>query len=296
MKPASGTFISNLANYDQFWIADCITITLADGTILRYTDFESDIRLSGNTFSAQGPLPIMSGFQQKIGTEVDEAKIQLWALLTNLVESTAVLQAIGQGLFDGATVLVQRVMMPNPNDGSTPRPLVFDTSAGAVTVMHGNISDITEIDRSHAEFDIKSRKELLNIPFPYNTFQPACRWSLYGAGCTLVKASFGVSGICYGGNQLLFNSNLGNASAYFDQGVITFTGGPNSGVTRTVRLYLHASGQILLYLPLPFVPTSGSTFTIYPGCDKKMSTCDSKFSNLINFGGFPFIPVAESAI
>lgn len=481
MKPASGTMISNLENYSNFWTADLLTITLLDGTILRYTDFESNIALSGNVYSAAGPFPIVSGFQQKIGTEVDECKIQLWALLTNVVESVAVLEDIGQGLFDGADVVVQRVMMPNPNDGSIARPLKFDVSAGAVIVMHGNISDIVELDRTHAEFDVKSRKELLNIPFPYQTFQPSCRWPLYGAGCTLNQSSFTVAGslagnvlasdsfgradanpiganwstisgvpalqivsnqiedtttggsvtareiysaiswpndqysqctlvhlnsgsTSYGGvcvrqstgadtgyysiagsagdpnvyiarqlagvhtnlasaaytfspgdvlyfsavgttltvkingvtkvtftdtniasgsaglavyagssvgdsivdnwsggsfasvNPLLFNTTLTNPSDYFDQGTITFTSGANSGITRTVRLYENASGQVLLWLALPNAPSAGDAFNIAPGCDKTLSTCTNKFGNSINYGAFPFIPPAESAI
>lgn len=297
MKPASTTFKNNLVNYNSWWVSDLIQITLLDGTVLRYCDFESDVTLSGITYSSAGPYPIFSGFQQKIGTEVDECKVQLWALLTNLVESTAILEAIGQGLFDGADVVIQRVMMPNPNDGSTARPIKFDTSAGGVTVFHGNISDIVEVDRTHAEFDVKSRKELLNIPFPYQTFQPSCRWPLYGAGCNILASSFVVAGAVSGTpNPLLFNSNLTNADGYFSEGTITFTSGVNNGLSRTVRLYAHASGQILLWLALPAAPAAADTFNIYPGCDHTFSTCVNKFANGINFGGEDMIPPAEVAI
>lgn len=296
MKAASTQFKNNLANYDSFWIASLCTITLLDGSIFNWTDFESDVTLSGTVFSAKAPLFMFSGFQQKIGTEVDECKVQLYALPSNLILGTAVLQLIGQGGFDGADVVIQRALMPNTNDGSIPRPIKFDTSAGAVIVMHGNVSDITEIDRIHAEFDVKSRKELLNIPFPYGTFQVGCPWPLYGAGCTLSKTSFGVSGTVSSGNNLLFDTNLTNPDDYFDQGIIVFTGGANNGVQRTVRIYEHASGQILLYLPLPFAPSSGETFTVYPGCDKTRSTCENKFGNLIHYGGDDFIPVAQAAL
>ena len=301
MKPASGTMISNLATYQNFWVANLFTITLLDGTVLRYTDFQSPVKLSGNTFSDAGPYPLWSGFSQKIGVEVDEAKMQLWALYTNLVESTAVLQLFGQGAFDGADVLVQRCIMPDPNDGSVPRPINFDTSAGAVTLMHGNISDINELDASHADFAIKSKKELLNIPFPWRTYQPSCQWTLYGAGCTLNQASFEVSGtVSAGSNNLLLNTDLTNVNGDFTEGVITFTSGANSGVSRTVRLYQFVGtatpAQVLLWLALPNTPAPGDSFTIVPGCDKQKSTCEIKFGNLINHGGFEFIPVAEAGI
>lgn len=280
MKPASSQFIANLANFNTFWFADLVTITLLDGTILNYTDFDSNVKLSTTTFLSNGPrLIIPSAFSQKIGTEVDEAKIQLWATLSDVVNSQAILQSIGQGNFDGADVLIQRVLMPNPNDGSIPRPIKFDTSAGAVIVMHGTVADITNIDRSHAEFDVKSRKELLDIPFPYRVFQPACGWPLYGAGCTLLQSNFQVSGAVSGGSgvQLLFNTNLTQTNDYFDEGIIKFTSGQNNGVQRTVRLYLNTGGQVLLFLPLPYAPASGDTFLIARGCDKRLQTCQTNF-------------------
>lgn len=84
-------------------------------------------------------------------------------------------------------------------------------------------------------------------------------------------------------------------SGYFAQGVITFTSGPNSGLKRTVASYA-AGGLITLVLPLPVAPVAGNTFSIVPGCDKQMLTCEQKFNNLINFGGQPFIPQPEASI
>lgn len=63
------------------------------------------------------------------------------------------------------------------------------------------------------------------------------------------------------------------------------------------RLILSQSGDDLQLL-LPF-PDSilGSTVVILAGCDHTVTTCDSKFntpsdpqSNVVNFGGFPFVP------
>jgi len=34
----------------------------------------------------------------------------------------------------------------------------------------------------------------------------------------------------------------------------------------------------------------GSTVTAFAGCDHTISTCDSKFNNRENFGGFPYFP------
>jgi uncharacterized phage protein (TIGR02218 family) len=298
VKTATPLMINNLAAYKNFWIANLIRIICLDGTEVDYTDFESDIIYWGLTFSSRGPRVEFSGFSQKIGVEVDETKIKLMSVGSNVIESQAVLQFIGQGGMDGAFVMVFRAMMPNPNDGSVPHPIKFDTSMGAPIVFAGFVADITNLDRSSAELSVKSRKELLNIPFPYATYQASCRWPLYGVGCTLSQAAFVTAGVVAGvsGVPLLFQTNLPQADDYFDEGVITFTSGLNNGVTRTVRLYLNTSGEVLLFYPLPHPPLAGDTFNIYPGCDKQKQTCVNKFANGNNFGGFRFIPPPEAGV
>ena len=99
-----------------------------------------------------------------------------------------------------------------------------------------------------------------------------------------------------GSGQLLLNTNLTQVDQWFDQGYITFTTGANAGITRAVRSYLNAGGQILLFISLPNTVTTGDLFTAYPGCDKMQSTCSGKFNNLTNFGGMPYVPIPESAI
>jgi hypothetical protein len=34
----------------------------------------------------------------------------------------------------------------------------------------------------------------------------------------------------------------------------------------------------------------GQAVTIYPGCDGAAETCDTKFNNLVNYGGVDFMP------
>jgi hypothetical protein len=75
-------------------------------------------------------------------------------------------------------------------------------------------------------------------------------------------------------------------------GVIQLTSGANAGFRRVVDSN-DGSGVVSLRVPLPFVPEVGDGFTLTAGCDHKMSTCLHKFSNLIHFGGEPFIPVPE---
>jgi hypothetical protein len=64
-------------------------------------------------------------------------------------------------------------------------------------------------------------------------------------------------------------------------------------VTKTIQ---GVSGSTFnLYSLLPFVPSAGDAFVVSPGCDKQTATCQL-FSNLVNFGGTPYIPPPEISI
>ena len=281
------TILGELGGAQTAFIAELVTITLTDGTILRYTTGPKDITFSGNAFSSAGPYPLIGTIGWKVGVEVEVLKLELWALLTNLVESQAILSAIVQGLFDNASVRVERLFMPTYGD----------TTAGSVILFQGNVSDVPLADAIHAEMDVKSCKELLNIPLPYRMYQPSCDWPLYGTGCGLAASAFQVSGtLSAGSGQLLLNTNLTSPDTYFDQGYIIFTSGANTGVKRAIRQYVNAGGQILLFVPLPNPVVTGDAFNAFPGCDKTQSTCQNKFSNLDNFPAMPYTPIPEASV
>ena len=51
------------------------------------------------------------------------------------------------------------------------------------------------------------------------------------------------------------------------------------------------NGTGTLTLNLPFSDlTVGDTVKAFAGCNHTTEVCDGKFANLLNYGGFPFIP------
>jgi uncharacterized phage protein (TIGR02218 family) len=79
---------------------------------------------------------------------------------------------------------------------------------------------------------------------------------------------------------------------HFTGGRLVFTSGGNAGFSTEIKR--HAARDLLVAFQLwqaPSVPIMpGDAFTVTPGCDKSFSTCRAKFSNGINFRGFPHIP------
>lgn len=64
---------------------------------------------------------------------------------------------------------------------------------------------------------------------------------------------------------------------------------PGGGIIERRGIRRHNGTAITLTHPIPGI-LSTSTVTVYPGCDRTRTICESRFSNLVNFGGFPYIP------
>lgn len=286
MKSHTPELIALLNSSTQFLMADLYTITLASNTVLRYTSADISITHGGNTFSARGPLIRRGQVRTVLGLEVDTLDITVMASPTNddhLLDGQPFIPAALKGALDGASVLLQRAFL---TDWAQP-------PVGAVVLFSGRASDMSG-KRTELNGDIKSDLELLNTKLPRNLYQASCLHTLYDTGCAANKAALTVSGSVTGNNGTgqWMQSSLSVTSGWFDQGVITFTTGPNAGQRRTVKAY--ASGQFWFALPLPQVPMVGDAFTVYPGCDKTQATCQGKFNNLPRFRGFPYIPIPET--
>jgi uncharacterized phage protein (TIGR02218 family) len=81
-------------------------------------------------------------------------------------------------------------------------------------------------------------------------------------------------------------------SEYFQGGIVQWTSGLNLGLQMEVKLY--NIGYVELFQPAPYQVSVGDTYTIQAGCDKQLQTCISRFNNVINFRGEPFIPGSDS--
>lgn len=290
MKPTNSTLNAILAS-PEFIVVDGYTITLNDGTILRYTSGDKDIVYSGHTYLSGGVNDaIFNGgmnatLHWKTGLEVDTLNLEV-APRGGTIEGYDWFSAVRVGLLDGAQFNLGRFYMSTYGD----------TSAGILTVFNGLVGEI-QIDRMIVNLTINGYTELFNQPLPRNLYQANCLNTLYDSACTLNQASYAISGtVSSSSTGIAINCGLSQSSGYFDLGKFKMTSGVNNGLWRTVKTYVNGSPSVInIGIPFYTPPSNGDTFTIYPGCDKTMSTCSGKFSNLANFRGFPFIPENSTA-
>ena len=78
---------------------------------------------------------------------------------------------------------------------------------------------------------------------------------------------------------------------WYSKGTLTFTSGANLNITRDINT--QKGNVITTFLPFPYDIAVNDTFEMTAGCMKDINTCINKFNNLINFRGFPYIPVNE---
>jgi uncharacterized phage protein (TIGR02218 family) len=248
-------------------MADLYTISLKNGSALRYTTWDTNLIVLGNTFLTGPPNIERSAIEEKIGMDVATLELTIEASLSDMVNGVPIFQAIGQGFFDGGTVIR----------------------------FSGFIGQVEELTRSTAKMTVNAATAYLNMQLPSILLQPGCTNTLFDPRCGLLKAKFANSLTVQAGstvNKLITTS--GQPDTYFDNGQLMFTSGANNGLVKAIRQFI--GGVIFFNSPLPFLPNAGDAFTAYPGCDKTQATCTTKFNNLANFEGYPYVPAPETAI
>lgn len=119
-------------------------------------------------------------------------------------------------------------------------------------------------------------------------YQRTCPHVLYGSACKVNKASFMLTATL----TTVYGTALGCSAfglysdRFFAGGYIEFE---YNGVVERRFITDHTLTQITINVPLIGLE-SGSSVRVYAGCDHTKQTCSDKFNNLLNYGGFPYIP------
>jgi uncharacterized phage protein (TIGR02218 family) len=126
------------------------------------------------------------------------------------------------------------------------------------------------------------RRPGLRAKFEFN-----CRHVLYGRGCGVNREAYRHDGTVIGVSGGLTVSVSG-VSGVFPDG--WFTGGIIFGPDGSSRFIVgHVGAEVTMSRPMSSV-IGALEVRLYPGCDHLRGTCNTKFNNLDNFGGFPWIP------
>lgn len=283
MKSAT-TALINLLKTNEFIMADLYTFTFNNGNLYYFTNADTDITYNSITYKRNGVFINRDSIKTSLGLDVSTLKITVMPQQGDSIESIGVLKLISTGGFDGARFTLSRLFLSDPL-----------TPVGTINIFSGRVSDI-QANRYQASITIKSDLELLNMKMPRNIYQPSCLNTLFDNQCGVAKTGYNctVTAIDSTLTTITLSGMPTVATDYFAQGYVQFTSGNDTGQIRTIKN--SSSGQIVIMIKNTRPLSIGDTCTIYAGCDRTQSTCSSKFSNLANFRGFPYIPTIESIL
>lgn len=140
-----------------------------------------------------------------------------------------------------------------------------------------------------AELRCESISTSLKTPGLRRLFARNCGHVLYGPRCRLsnldYQASVGVEVV--NGIQLESAGFALQPDGYYDGGYVEWESEPGLIDRRAIRS--HVGSLVTVTHPLVGF-SAGESLRVYPGCDHTTATCNSKFGNVANFGGFPNMP------
>ena len=120
-------------------------------------------------------------------------------------------------------------------------------------------------------------------------YSAGCRYDLGSTRCGIDLATYtttsSVSGVT---DRDEFASGVGGADQLYRYGLVTWTSGNNSGLKMEVKT--SSGGNLVLFQKMPFEIQVGDGFSISQGCDKTLETCRDTYANVLNHGGFWYLP------
>lgn len=173
----------------------------------------------------------------------------------------------------------------------------YDDDTEVISLFKGVVSAVAFTNNgSVAQIGIAPFTDNLSKPMPRYVYSGLCNNILGDQWCTIDLETgedvdsrpFKFVGNCSDVDYTTITVD-GVGAAYpdnfFQAGVLKTAAGDQ-------RLIVKQVGDTLyLYIPLfEGVALEGNDVTLYAGCDHSLTVCQNKFDNVINYGGFPFVP------
>lgn len=274
-----------LLQTDSYKLATCWQITLQNGNVLGYTDWDTDLSYGGVYFFANG------GYTRSAISQMSDLSIPNMEVQGLLNSDSLNDDDLRNGVYDYAGVLIF-MMVPTDTNGAT---------YGIIKLRKGWLGQIKIADTAFTAEILGMTQllgqnfiELFTLDCQADLGDSRCKFDLAGstdtgAVATIVTArrSFTTTGL-----------TGGRAPGYYNGGVLTWTsGGSNNNVGYTSSEIKSWDGTTFeLYLPTNGTIAVTDAFTVTVGCDKTMTTCKAKFNNLLNHRGFPYLPGLDKTV
>jgi uncharacterized phage protein (TIGR02218 family) len=255
----------------------CWKVRRRDGTVEGWTEHDEPIPWDGVDYL---PLPAgaPSNYQQKAALAPANMELEI-----NYGDQSAAL--LRAGYYDFAEVWTFRINWA-------------DTSQGIVKMAYGRLGEISMAD-SQARADVRGLAQILSTQIG-RIYTPECPASLGDTRCKVNLASYthtGTVGTVTSNRQFVITgAAAGKAGDYYNYGKFVWLTGANAGHEMQVEDYNGTNDVITLMEFMPGTVAPGDTASLEAGCDRRKTTCISRFTNILNFRGFDSIPGMDKAL
>ena len=269
MKSVSVALLAHMQG-ETTTLATCWRVTRLDGEVFGFTDHCETLTIDGVAYVASTGYTA-TAIQSGSGLNVDNLDIE-----GALDSETITEQDLLAGLWDFAAI---EIFLVNYDD----------LTMGEMVLRTGNLGTV-RTGRGMFVAELRGMMQRLQQAVG-RLVMPACNANLGDARCGVNLATYTAVGSVDSvtSNRQFLDAALPHATGWFNGGLLTWTSGANDGLAMEVKQFTFG-GSIVLHLPMPHTVSAGDTFTISAGCDKALSTCLGKFSNVVNFRGFPHLP------
>lgn len=256
-------------------LATCWRLIREDGVVFGFTDHDQPLTFESVDYdSIAGFTP--TTVESKSNMSVDNLDMEGQTFPSKITESDLL-----SGLYDYAEI---EIFLVNYED----------LTQGRLVVKRGKLGEVS-ISGQMFQAEVRGLTQYLSQTIG-QVFSPSCRAILGDSRCKVALARCTVSTIVaeVTNNQTFKAFTLTENAGWYTGGEVEWTSGNNDGRRMEVKEF--ASTQVVLALPMGKSIQVGDTFDIIAGCDKTRETCQSKFSNIINFRGEPDIPGVDKLL
>lgn len=254
----------------------CLRIVPTAGSPIYLTDHPRDLVMSGHTYLSTAGYEF-TGYAATAGFSPASIDIEGIAGASGITRA-----AVGSGLFDGARCYVFATSWAAPVEDE--EPVVAGIFGSATLLDHrfqiGGVSLVDVLNQSVGQ--------------TYGAQCPKVFGGTEYAGCGVSLAANTVTGTL----SSVYSASVFTDSArwepadFFGAGTIQFTSGPNAGL-KALEIKWFGAGVITTFEPFYYLPVVGNSYRMVRGCRKRFFDCQA-YSNVVNFGGFPYIPTGST--
>lgn len=271
MRQVSSAFAEHLGS-ELTTLAELIKITREDGVVVAMTTHDADVVYDGVTYRADGSFSTEDSLTSDVALKADGFEI------VGVLGGGGIAEAdVDAGLYDHARVDFFLCNWANP-------------AQGALCLRTGWLGSVERRDGAYVAA-LRGLGDLLSRSLG-QTYTPECRHDFGDSRCGLDSQALAVSGSVTGliDRRRFYDTARFEESGFFSCAKMTWTSGLNAGASVEVKDWDAQSKVFTLWLALPFESSVGDSYVVTPGCDKRFSTCKARFSNVVNYGGFPHLP------